>query len=292
MRNKELLLMLCLVMYLTGHAQKLTRTYYDYKHLHVHEEFYTSADGTKSGAYTEYTMGGLILQQGTYKSDKMVGKWVMKSDKGVLKLSLNFDNNNKLDGQVLIYSFDGHVHYQESYSHGLKTGTWKTWYTSDDGTNAFNKLKEEATHYKVGEDRDSVVFKDYSLAGKITTAGCMMGSESVGDLTSSDEQDPFNNYNKAGNWKFYSDDGMLVKVTNFADRKYYDMSYYKNSNGYLGVAWSYENDCHYCADYNVFKGYSIQDSITFNKPVVSSDTVWSRINAAIEKRYQKQMQNK
>lgn len=165
MKKKELLLMVACSLSMAAHAQKLVKTYYDYNHQHVHETYYTDNYGTKNGTYTEYSEYGGILQQGAYKNDQMVGGWTVKDNRGKLMVEAVYDNDGKYNGQVVRYT-DAHKYSVENYKHGLKNGRWKTWYSTEDGENAYTQLHYDQ-YYK--NDLDDSIYMEYSKDGKMIT---------------------------------------------------------------------------------------------------------------------------
>lgn len=160
--RKTLLIILTAWSAMPAQAQKLFHSYYDYNHTKVKEEYSADGYGVKNGSYKLYSEYGGVLVSGTYKNDKMVGEWVTKDEKGVLTADENYDQDGNFNGACNYYQ-SGHEQRVEHYSHGHKTGNWKTWYSTDDGENAYNQLHYDE-YYKNGK-LDSV-YSEWAIDGK------------------------------------------------------------------------------------------------------------------------------
>ncbi len=158
-------------------GQKVVTTFYDLNQTEKHEVYYTNDYGVKNGTYTEYSLYGGILSQGKYQDDKKVGKWTYRDEKGVLASETNYDNDGLPNGLSITYN-NGHKYQEGYYQHGLtQTGHWKTWFTTDDGANAYVQLHLDE-YFKKGMD-DST-FTEYFLNGKIKIYGKYKDGEKIG----------------------------------------------------------------------------------------------------------------
>jgi len=276
MKKIVLLILSTCAIHFASTAQKLVKTYYDYNHQHVKETYYTDNYGNKNGAYTEYSEYGGILQQGTYKNDIAIGKWIYKDSKGNPSMEVNYDDQGKNNGRVLRYE-DGHPAELQNFVHGDKSGIGKTWYTAEDGENAFNQIHEEERFMKAADGSDSSLYKEYNLSGKIIKEGSNVNGASEGV------------------WNFYYADGPLQETDTYhygmqcGDCYYYN--YYRYENDNLGVILKYK---HYVVSGGGITGGSYADmqrtdSLDLGKPNISDDSLRMRIEEAIAKKKNMQM---
>jgi antitoxin component YwqK of YwqJK toxin-antitoxin module len=227
MKKNTIVLILGCLLGISGYAQKLVRSYYDYNHTKVKEEYYTDNYGVKTGSYKFYSEFGGILVQGTYKKDKLAGHWITKDEKGALVADENYDDEGNFNGQVLKYS-DGHLVEQNNYVHGNKSGICKTWYTADNGgENAYKQIHEQENFIKSSDGSDSSVYKEYFPNGKISNEGVKV------------------NRIKEGVWHFYFDDGSPKESDTYKFGVLcgdcYRFSFYRCGNGNLGIISKYEH---------------------------------------------------
>ncbi len=102
---KTILTILIYGLSLNTFAQKLVKTYYDYRNTKIQSEYYTDAYGVKNGTYKGYSEYGGILLQGSYKDDAPIGKW---TENNMVKISLNKD---------ALYFDDDHLSYYGTLVH-------------------------------------------------------------------------------------------------------------------------------------------------------------------------------
>ena len=209
MRKTVLLICVAWAMITPSKAQKLLRTYYDYNHTKVKEEYSTNEYGIKTGAYKFYSEFGGILVQGAYKNDKLVGKWTTKDEKGVLLADESYDNEGNFNGTCIYYK-DGHKNYVKVYVHGVKNGNWKTWYSTDDSPGAYNQLYYDE-NYK--QNQLDSVWTEYAVDGRIVkqchySRGVLNGDNIVyGKNGQAIIKEYYLNGNLDGECIYYADDG-------------------------------------------------------------------------------------
>ncbi len=119
---KTILTILIYGLSLNTFAQKLVKTYYDYRNTKIQSEYYTDAYGVKNGTYKGYSEYGGILLQGSYKDDAPIGKWTENYLDGKLHFiktytSPGYTNFDVKDGKIISYYENGEPTISSPNSH-------------------------------------------------------------------------------------------------------------------------------------------------------------------------------
>lgn len=200
------------------HAQKIVKSYYDYKKTKVHEEYATNNYGVKTGSYKEFSEFGGILVQGTYKNDIRVGKWVTNNSDGTPSMIENFNDNGERNG-IFKSWLNGHVITEANYVNGKKNGNCKEWNASAD------QLKSDA-NYKDGQmDGKCLIYyenesyqKGDAIIHQIKSETNYKAGVREGKFISYNKKGGLNcegtyaNDIKIGEWKYYNEDGSTLRA--------------------------------------------------------------------------------
>lgn len=81
-----------------------------------------------NGPYQAYSDGdGKMMEEGTYKNGKKVGKWTAYHPGGKLKAVVTNYKNGKLEGEMAVYDKRGKIMSTCDYKDGLMHGTYKSY---------------------------------------------------------------------------------------------------------------------------------------------------------------------
>ena len=120
----------------------------------VHEQYYvwSSNQSVKQGLYKEYTVKGVVLEEGIFNKGNKTGKWIYHDEYGALTAIENYNQANHWEGEHIVYEIDPKDPTKvvpiidEFYKDGKKEGESKKWYRSDEGDNLY-ALKEDDIYH-------------------------------------------------------------------------------------------------------------------------------------------------
>lgn len=173
-------------------AQKIVKTFYDYKQTKLHEQYTTNNFGVKSGSYKEFSEYGGVLVQGTYKSDVKVGKWTTNNKDGTPYKVETFNDQGELDGPFTGW-INGFIARQGTYKIGKKNGTWifiesadrimgQSYYSLTDEEKKINAYIKSSCIYKDDEPvYDGHTVMTYYPSGKTYRDATFSNGKVIGD---------------------------------------------------------------------------------------------------------------
>ena len=208
------------------HAQKIVKSYYDYKKTKVHEEYSTNNYGVKNGSYKEFSEYGGILTQGTCKNDIKVGKWVTNNSDGTPHKIETFNDKGEMDGPFTGWA-NGIMIRQGTYKNDKKSGMWTiieayTNYDLSDEQKKGCEFYKYSTNYKEEKEvNDGKVIAYFYPSGKIFWERNFVNGKMVGD-----EIVYFPNGSKQSHKKL-DETGKLI----------FDKSWYKSGKLQMSRSW-------------------------------------------------------
>ncbi len=143
-------------------------------------------DGKLNGAYKSYFKNGNVYEVGQYLEGQPSGSWNTYYDDGILESEYSY-NNGELTGSFKYYDFDGKLYYEYLYRKGEIIAYS---FFDKQGEIIKSDKKKGGEFYYVG----------YSTSGNVTSAGYY-------DIKGG----------KKGNWKFYSNNGILNEEGGYQD---------------------------------------------------------------------------
>ena len=213
----------------TSNAQKVKKTFYDFRDTKIKEIFTVNTHDQKNGNYKAYFENGLLGLDVTYKNGVIYGpykeyyQYVGISSPGASKL-FNFGNyvNGEKDGLFIIYDYiyEG-LSYKDNGLDGndvnkhLKFGT---------------QVKYAEFKYKLGELISSIM---YFPNGKIKKIENFNNDVIVKEIIYKNDGSLISEYNRTGAFKTYYDDGKPWVLANKVDDKWDGDYLMYNSKGII-----------------------------------------------------------
>lgn len=131
-----------------------------YENGNKYEEYQYTGDSLKNGYYNRYAMGGVLLEESTYRDGYQDGVRKLYTEDGVLEVEENY-SNKKLNGPYTVYHTNGNKKIEAVYTDDVLKGIVKVYYPS-------GALKEEVTY----EDNiENGPFKEYHENGQLLWKG-------------------------------------------------------------------------------------------------------------------------
>lgn len=180
--------------------------------------------GLKEGIEKRYNREGLVIEESNYVNDKLHGKYIKKSPKGVLLIegeyymdkktgewkeyqeeregalkSITNYKDDKKHGKQILYYADGKTKLAEgNFENDLETGTWKYFYENGklekEGSyipEVYSDAEEEKIDPKKPKTKRKGVWKKYYRNGNLFSEGMLDGKP-------------------VGEWRFYYNNGKLA----------------------------------------------------------------------------------
>ncbi|QHI35873.1 Putative antitoxin YwqK [Kordia antarctica] len=189
------------------------------------------------GTVIEYYVNGAVYRETPYTDDgKIVGIEKKYHIDGTLVVEANY-KENQLDGVYTTYFANGAVNDKGQYLEGEPTGMWKTYYDDNTISDEYEYTKGKLNgsykrfdtdgkiHYEYTYRKDEIIaYKFYDKAGKVIKEAKKKGGEFLyksyspdGNITSEGIYDIKGG--KKGDWKFYSNNGVLTASGSYVDDK-------------------------------------------------------------------------
>lgn len=171
-----------------------------------------SKNGFVDGYYKSFYSNGSPKELGQTSAGNYVGHWQTFYSNGNLESDFNYDDKGQTDGEYKFYDIDGKLHYIFEYRKG-EFIAYK--YFDKEGSMIEENRKKGGEFY----------YKGYSPYGKIK-------SEGLYDIKGG----------KKGNWKYYSNYGILTDESAYVDNKLQgEYKEYYSSGELLSIS-QYKND--------------------------------------------------
>lgn len=206
-------------------------------------------DGQIDGDVLEYYANGDLYQKVRYVSDEKQGLEVTFFYNKRPSSEIYYVNG-KLDGSYKSYHLNGKIFEVGQSRSGASEGSWKTYYSNgilqSDAVYEKGKLTDNYQYYDMDgilhytyryKKGDIIAYTFYNKDGSVLRAGKKKGGEFYyegfspkGNITSAGLYDISGG--KTGEWKFYTDNGVLSNEGTFTENKIEGdyFNYYKNGN--------------------------------------------------------------
>lgn len=148
----------------------------------------------KQGQWKRFYGNGKLQQIGNYKDNEKSGKWKEYSYEHLTKV-VNYVEG-KLTGKWKEYHKNGKIRTKGNYKNGTPIGEWR-WYYENGKLNSIQNRNSEG--YLEGE------YKVYDGNGKIEIIGWFKTFKKENKVE----------VKKSGEWKYYDEQGKLIKTENF-----------------------------------------------------------------------------
>ena len=168
-------------------------------------------NGALNGSYKTYHSNGQVFEEGQAVKAFYEGTWKTYYASGVLQSEFDY-KKGKLNNVYVFYDTDGKMHYDHLYENG--------------NIIAYTYYKKDGEVLSTGFKKDTILnFKGYSANGNLTSQGLYNNSGS-----------------KVGEWKFYSDNGVLKSKGSFEKKRKNGNFYDYHKNGNVASISPYVND--------------------------------------------------
>ena len=183
-------------------------------------------NGLANGEYSEFYPSGQLKSKGRYKDDVSDGNFEMFSESGTLSATYTFVAG-KLEGIAYFYRENGELWFSEEYDDDIKNGEYREYYEGGSlkthGTyrNGFKFGKWAFSTEKVVNPTLDIIVVPHSVAmvnyGELMTEnGESAQFHKNGYVESAGLR---KNGLKDGSWKFYDEEGGMVRTVEYEDGK-------------------------------------------------------------------------
>ncbi|MCZ2100690.1 MAG: toxin-antitoxin system YwqK family antitoxin [Chitinophagales bacterium] len=131
------------------------------------EQYETSKDGQKDGAYKSYYDNGKIREEATYKAGEYIGTRTLYFENGGIDTEENYSSPGILGGPYKTYYKEGGVHIVKNYQENVMTGTLIVYYPN-------GQIKEEVT---MADNQENGPFQEYFQNGQLQWKGTYLNGD-------------------------------------------------------------------------------------------------------------------